>query len=646
MSLAGSGGAWAVDCPQNFYQLNTQAEVDAFPQGCDSVLGSLRVTNGDSTSLSALNNLTSVGGSLYIDRNTALTNVDGLSNITSVGGWLNINNNSALNDMDGLSSITSVGTNIAVYNNATLTTLDGLSNINSLGGHLAIYGNERLTNVDGLSKITSVEEYLYISENVDLTNLSGLSNITSVLGNLTIESNAALTTLDGLSKITDVGGALTIKANAALTTLDGLSSITNVSSLKIDGNNLLANLDALISITGAVEFLWVQDNNTLTNLDGLSSITSVVGNVHIGGAALTSIDGLINVKSVGGALMVGVYGEASDALSNLYGLSSLTSVGDSFLLYGMGGLTNTDGLSGITSVGELLSIFNNDALVTLEGLSSLTSVGGNMYITGNAALTNLNSLSSLTSVGGDLYIQNNPELTNCQALAPVIGWPSGPPNDSVGSFIQFYQNGGSDCNSVEAILASILGPSQPLVSAATGGNERISLIFSPSTTPDALFPITGYEAVCSGLTEIETVMGYSSPVSVGNLTNYREYDCTIAPVTNLGALPLSSPVSATPSPESQAPSAPQITNIESGTGQVSISASVDDEGGSPVTSYTAYCFGDTLSFGTSPTSPITVSGLTNGEAYECLVTATNDIGTSPLSAASASITPVAPPPGC
>ena len=46
------------------------------------------------------------------------------------------------------------------------------------------------------------------------------------------------------------------------------------------------------------------------------------------------------------------------------------------------------------------------------------------------------------------------------------------------------------------------------------------------------------------------------------------------------------------------------------------------------------------------TSPITVSGLTNGESYVCAVIAINDAGTSPASATSAPFTPVAPPPGC
>jgi hypothetical protein len=94
------------------------------------------------------------------------------------------------------------------------------------------------------------------------------------------------------------------------------------------------------------------------------------------------------------------------------------------------------------------------------------------------------------------------------------------------------------------------------------------------------------------------------------------------------------------------PSAPQITNIEPGNAQVSISVSVADDGGSPITGYNAYCLGDTFNFDASPTSPITVLGLTNGVSYACAVTVANDVGTSPASAVSAPVTPVAPAPGC
>ncbi|MDG2047321.1 MAG: leucine-rich repeat protein [Halioglobus sp.] len=67
--------------------------------------------------------------------------------------------------------------------------------------------------------------------------------------------------------------------------------------------------------------------------------------------------------------------------------------------------------------------------------------------------------------------------------------------------------------------------------------------------------------------------------------------------------------------------APTIDSREAGDAQVSISVSVADDGGSPITGYNAYCFGDTFYFGVNPTSPITVLGLTNGVSYVCAVSA-------------------------
>jgi hypothetical protein len=385
--------------------------------------------------------------------------------------------------------------------------------------------------------------------------------------------------------------------------------------------NTQAEVDAFPQDCDAAGSLLILNGFDITNLNSLSNLTSVVGNVDIdGNNALINLDGLSNLASVGGRLDITVNGV----------------------------LTNIDGLTNLASVGGRLRILDNTILPDLNGLSGLTSVVGRVYITRNDALANVDGLSGLTSVGSYLFIVDNDSLTNCQGPAPVLGWPSGPPSDSVVGDITVELNGGVECESVEALLASVSGPSQPVISAAIGGNESISLAFPLSTTSDTVFPITGYEAVCSGLAEIETAMGIGSPITVGNLTNFREYDCTVAPVTRLGALPLSSSVSATPAPESEAPFAPQITGIEPGNAQVSISVSVADDGGSPITSYTAGCIGnfDSIIIGTSPTSPITVSGLTNGVSYVCLASATNDVGTSPLSAASAPVTPMAPAPGC
>tara|TARA_R110002072_G_scaffold230581_1_gene387818 strand:- start:197 stop:835 length:639 start_codon:yes stop_codon:yes gene_type:complete len=129
-------------------------------------------------------------------------------------------------------------------------------------------------------------------------------------------------------------------------------------------------------------------------------------------------------------------------------------------------ITDLVRLANLTSVGGDLYIggaFNgNPALTNIDGLANLTSVGGDLYIFGNAALTNIDGLANLTSVGGDLYISFNGALTNCQGLAPVLGWPSGPPNDSVGGQITIDSNA-TGCNSVEEILASYSKPLDPAI---------------------------------------------------------------------------------------------------------------------------------------------------------------------------------------
>ena len=68
----------------------------------------------------------------------------------------------------------------------------------------------------------------------------------------------------------------------------------------------------------------------------------------------------------------------NDALTNLDGLSGISSVDGDLHIFATPALTNLDGLSGITSVGDDLEILYNDALTNIEGLSSLTSVVGDL----------------------------------------------------------------------------------------------------------------------------------------------------------------------------------------------------------------------------------------------------------------------------
>jgi hypothetical protein len=94
-------------------------------------------------------------------------------------------------------------------------------------------------------------------------------------------------------------------------------------------------------------------------------------------------------------------------------------------------------------------------------------------------------------------------------------------------------------------------------------------------------------------------------------------------------------------PAATAPGAPTIGAATPGDTQASIAFTAPaSDGGSPITGYTATCNPNGFT-GTGAASPIVVTGLTNGVAYSCSVTATNAIDTGPASG-TVSVTPAAP----
>ena len=91
------------------------------------------------------------------------------------------------------------------------------------------------------------------------------------------------------------------------------------------------------------------------------------------------------------------------------------------------------------------------------------------------------------------------------------------------------------------------------------------------------------------------------------------------------------------------PDAPTIGTATGGNATASVTFTApSNPGASAITGYTATSTPSSIT-GTGSASPITVTGLANGTAYTFVVLATNTYGSSAPSAASNSVTPVAPP---
>ncbi|MCK9400648.1 MAG: T9SS type A sorting domain-containing protein [Bacteroidales bacterium] len=82
-------------------------------------------------------------------------------------------------------------------------------------------------------------------------------------------------------------------------------------------------------------------------------------------------------------------------------------------------ITNLDGLSNITSIDRDLIILYNPNLKDLDGLNNLKSIGGDLELCYNFSLNSLEALSSLTSIGGKIYICDSPFLTSLSGLENI-----------------------------------------------------------------------------------------------------------------------------------------------------------------------------------------------------------------------------------
>lgn len=153
----------------DFPRFNTQAELDALPDGITHFPGELVIgldaSTNDITDLSKFSKLRRIEGRLIIQRSPLLTDLTGFRSLEFIGATpsdeLVIRQMDGLITLDGLQALAHVGRRIGIRENPVLQTLEGINNIRSIGENKinigacgsANSGNPQLTDYCALTGI-------------------------------------------------------------------------------------------------------------------------------------------------------------------------------------------------------------------------------------------------------------------------------------------------------------------------------------------------------------------------------------------------------------------------------------------------------------------------------------------------------------
>ena len=212
--------------------------------------------------------------------------------------------------------------------------------------------------------------------------------------------------------------------------------------------------------------------------------------------------------------------------------------------------------------------------------------------------------------------------------------------DLVGDYVVTLTatDGSSIANAMVTLTAAVkaVAPAAPTALVATAGDASVSIAFTPGAAGSASLNYTA-SWTAAGVTKTGT--GAASPIVVTGLSNGTGYACTVTAANSAGTSAPSATVSVTPVAKLAVPGKPTVSSVSAGNAQVSVAFTAPSNGGTGISSYTVTCTGSLSASGSS--SPIIVTGLSNGSSYSCTVTAANSAGSGEVSAVSASFTPTA-----
>ena len=519
-----------------------------------------------------------------------------------------------------------VGGNFTINSGANFTAPSGNLNVS---GHW--YNNGGTYNANGGTVILN-------GVNQSLNGSSTFNNLTK-----TVTTTDVLTFQAGSTQA--ITGALTLSGasnnlleiySSSLTTQANInpSGTRSINYVAVRGSD---NINATVISTSNSLDSGSNTNWQLITVPDAPSITSATsGNQQVTVAFSTpfnegsTIAGYTVTPYIGGVAQTTVFGSSSPIV--VTGLTNGTAY--TFTVFATNGMGN--GAASATS-----SVVIPATVPSIPSIVSATS--GNQQVTVSFTVPSSNGGAAITGYTVTPYISGVAQTTTTGSSSPIV--VAGLTNGTNYTFTVLATNsvGNGTASTASSSVTPASVPDAPNIVSATGANQQVTLAF---TTPfDEGSAITGFTVTpyIGGVAQT-TVVGSSSPIVVTGLTNGTTYTFTVSAINSIGNG--SASIASSSITPATVPGIPSIVSATGGNQQVSLAFNApSSNGGATISGYTVTTYiggvAQATTFGSS--SPILVTGLTNGTTYAFTINATNSVGNGAASTASSSVTPATVP---
>jgi trimeric autotransporter adhesin len=561
-----------------------------------------------------------VKGEQLIVTDNGITNqkaIDAIGAVASSGGQ-------SFKTINGQSIVGTGDLVITGGSNPTLKTINGQTILGT--GDIVI--TNPVTSVAGKTGAVSLDK-----SDVGLTNVDNTSDVNKPVSTAQNAAISAKYTKPGTGiPLTDLSSSVQSSIAKADTALQSITLKT------INGQSIVGTGDISIASGGTGSSLPTQISySTVVPLDGnkymprtavQSAVQFTVGSVTAGGVCKVAlVSNGVNTPTFGNDINIDAAGDTFSITNNRLNNLWFWNDGD------VNWVTIQDTGINVTLPATALVISSSPTSGVVNTASS------NITVTANGSLASAVTVTPSSTLSGT-FSPSSAVLNNNGSVVFTFT-----PTVTGSNTISFSASGLTSTNFAYNVTAAPTVPSavlNVLAGTTTASTQALSWTVPSSNGGSA---ITDY-VVQYSLAGSNNWVTFSDGVSTGTnttvtgLTSSTNYDYRVAAINGVGTGAYSTVVSKATSAAATVPGAPTNVVATAGDAQASVAFTAPaSNGGSAITGYTVTAStGQTAS---GSTSPIVVTGLTNGTSVTFTVVATNSVGNSSASAASNSVTPQA-----